>query len=148
MQQIPHLRCIPIIAVSAGVSQSDQADSMSAGAKAFLTKPIENASMLLEIGNLLDLTWTFAPSRQMSPTTHNLTEQFVVPEPAAMESLRELSKAGNMRAIREKADQLAALDIRYRPFAEKISVLALGYQSKAVLRLVEKHATPKQVNQS
>jgi len=148
MQQIPNLRCIPIIAVSAGVSQSDQADSMSAGAKAFLTKPIENTRMLLEIGNLLDLIWTFAPSQQRSPTTDNLTEQFVVPEPAAMESLRELAKAGNMRAIREKADQLAALDIRYRPFAEKISVLALGYQSKAVLRLVEKHATPKQVNQS
>jgi len=145
MQHIPDLRGIPIIAVSAGVSQSDQADSMTAGAKAFLTKPIESTSMLFEIGKLLDLTWVFAPSQQMSSTINNF-EQFVVPEQAEMESLRELAKAGNMRAIREKADQLAILDARYSPFADKIRVLALGYQSKAVLRLVEKHATPKQVN--
>jgi len=48
-----------------------------------------------------------------------------------------------MRTIREKTDQLVVLDARYRPFAEKISQLALGYQSKAVLRLVEKLAVQK-----
>ena len=71
-------------------------------------------------------------------------EQFVVPEPAQMDCLRDLAKAGNMRAIREKADQLVALNARYRPFAEKISQLALGYQSKALLRLVEKLAVQKE----
>jgi hypothetical protein len=62
-----------------------------------------------------------------------------------MESLRGLAKAGNMRAIREKVDHLAALNPQYRPFADKITQLALGYQSKALLRLVEKHALQKQL---
>jgi hypothetical protein len=73
--------------------------------------------------------------------------QFMVPEPVQMEALRELAMAGNMRAIREMADRLIVLDARYRPFAEKISELARGYQSKAVLRLVEKHTTQQQEEQ-
>jgi signal transduction histidine kinase/DNA-binding NarL/FixJ family response regulator len=148
MQGIPDLCKIPIIAVSAGVSQSNQADSITAGAKAFLTKPIENAHLLQAVGRLLDVTWIHEAPPQTSSGTSDHGEQFVVPEPVQMESLRELAKTGNMRAIREKVDQFAALDARYRPFADRISVLALGYQSKAVLRLVEKHATPKQVTQS
>jgi signal transduction histidine kinase/DNA-binding NarL/FixJ family response regulator len=147
MQEIPDLRLIPVIAVSAGVTQDKQADCMAAGAKGFLTKPIENACLFQEIGRLLDLTWTReVPQRTGSPVDNHV-EQFVVPEPAQMESLRELAKAGNMRAIRDKADQLTALDAQYRPFANRITELAIGYQSKAVLRLVEKHAAQKQVEQ-
>jgi hypothetical protein len=41
-------------------------------------------------------------------------------------------------AIRDKAEELAILNERYRPFADRITELALGYQSKALLRLVEK----------
>ena len=140
MQQIPELRAIPIIAVSAGVTHDQKADCMMAGANAFLTKPIDTTYMLQEIGRLLTLTWIHEYPRQAASALRDRAEQFVVPEPAQMEALRELAKSGNMRAIRENAEQLVLLDGRYRPFAERISELALGYQSKAVLRLVEKHS--------
>jgi signal transduction histidine kinase/CheY-like chemotaxis protein len=140
MQQIPSLRTIPIVAVSAGVTQDQKADCMMAGAKAFLTKPIETTYMLQEIGTLLTLTWIQEYPRQTVSAIGDRAEQFVVPEQAQMEALRELAKSGNMRAIRKNAEQLMVLDERYRPFAERISELALGYQSKAVLRLVEKHS--------
>jgi signal transduction histidine kinase/DNA-binding NarL/FixJ family response regulator len=145
MQQMPDLRMVPVIAVSAGVTRDEQDECMAAGAKAFLTKPIENASMLEEIGRLLELTWirnNLQPA--LSPSNHGV-EQFAIPESAEMESLRDLAKAGNMRAIREKVEHLAALDPQYRPFANKITQLALGYQSKALLHLVEKHALQKQL---
>jgi two-component system, sensor histidine kinase len=148
MHGIPDLRMVPIIAVSAGVTQDEQAGCMAAGAKAFLTKPIDNDRLLQEIGRLLNLTWMRENPLQTKSPVDDHVEQFVVPEPALMESLHELAKAGNMRAIREKADQLTALDTQYRPFADRITQLALGYQSKAVLRLVEKHAALKQVEQS
>ena len=44
---------------------------------------------------------------------------------------------GNMRDIRTHAAQLAELDTRFRPFAERLRRLAEGYQSKAILGLVE-----------
>jgi len=57
-----------------------------------------------------------------------------------MNALRALAKAGNMRTIREKVEELAIVNERYRPFADRITKLAIGYQSKALLRLVEKCA--------
>jgi hypothetical protein len=38
-----------------------------------------------------------------------------------------------------QAERLARLDERYRPFADRLSSLAKGYRSQAVLRLVEAH---------
>jgi signal transduction histidine kinase/FixJ family two-component response regulator len=144
IQRNPNLSMIPIIAVSAGVTEDEEAACVKAGAKAFLTKPLETSLMLQEIGRLLELTWIQGPPQQGPSPIGARVEQFVIPEPAQMDCLRDLAKAGNMRAIREKADELIVLHARYRPFAEKLSELALGYQSKAVLRLVEKLAVQKE----
>jgi signal transduction histidine kinase/CheY-like chemotaxis protein len=147
LQEIPSLSMIPVVAVSAGVTQVEQAEGIKAGAKAFLRKPIETPYMLQEIGRLLELTWIHEDPQQRTSPVSDRADHFVVPDPAQMESLRELAKAGNMRALRERADQLTTLNARYRPFAERITELALGYQSKAVLRLIENHAMQKQEEQ-
>jgi hypothetical protein len=76
------------------------------------------------------------------------SEQFVLPEPDQMESLHDLAKAGNMRAISEKAESLAAHDARYRPFADKITRLARGFQSRALLHMMEKHVAQQQEGQA
>ena len=41
--------------------------------------------------------------------------------------------------LQKHAQHLAELDERYRPFADQLRVLAKGYQSKAILSLVERH---------
>jgi len=148
MRQNPELCQIPIIAVSAGVTRNEQAECLAAGAKAFLTKPIDEASMLKQIGSLLDLTWIKDASRQTPTPMNDPGEHFVLPEPEQMESLRNLAKAGNMRAISEKAESLATSDARYRPFADKITQLARGYQSRALLNMMEKHVTRQQEGQA
>ena len=140
MQQIVDLRMIPIIAVSAGVTEDDQASCMTAGAKAFLTKPVDNTLLLHVVGKLLDLTWIRDDRQQPTFSVVDHVERFVVPAPAQLEILRKLAREGNMRAIRVEADRLASLDEQYRPFADKITQLSQRYQSKALLSLVEKHA--------
>ncbi len=59
-----------------------------------------------------------------------------------MRHLHQLALAGNMRDIRHYAQHLAALDERYRPFADKLQELAREYQSKAILTLVEQYLEP------
>ncbi|HEY1646720.1 MAG TPA: ATP-binding protein [Terracidiphilus sp.] len=146
LQEHADLRVIPVIAVSAGVTEEKRAACIAAGARAFLTKPIEVPSLLQEIGRLLGLVWIEEASRQATyaPTAMNRLE---IPQPAQLEALRVLAKAGKMRAIREKADEFATLDERYRPFADRITKLALGYESKALLRLVERCAVQQQAEQ-
>jgi signal transduction histidine kinase/DNA-binding NarL/FixJ family response regulator len=147
LRALPDASTIPVVAISAGVTSEKQADCLAAGARAFLTKPIEIAALLHEIGALLGCTFLREEEQTLacSPEAgdHSPME---IPEPAQMECLRELAKTGNMRAIREKAEAIAALDQRYRPFTDRISELALGYQSKALLRLIEKHAVTQQID--
>jgi CheY-like chemotaxis protein/anti-sigma regulatory factor (Ser/Thr protein kinase) len=148
MRQDPQLCQIPIIAVSAGVAKNEKDECLEAGAKAFLTKPIDEAYMLKQIGSLLSLSW-IKDTLQQTPTAMNdSSEQFVLPEPDQMESLHDLAKAGNMRAISEKAESLAAHDARYRPFADKITRLARGFQSRALLHMMEKHVAQQQEGQA
>jgi len=146
MQQLPDLCMVPVIAVSAGVTGKEQAECMTAGAKAFLTKPIEDTSMLQELGKLLNLDLTQETVQPTAPTSDRY-ERFVIPHPEQMELLHKLAKAGNMRAVKEKAVELATLDEQFRPFADRIVQLAQAYQSKALLRLVEKYAPQKQAKQ-
>jgi hypothetical protein len=49
-----------------------------------------------------------------------------------------------MRAIQEKTEESAALNEGLCLFADKITKLAIGYESKALLRLVEKYAAEQQ----
>ena len=148
MRQNPELCHIPIIAVSAGVMTNEQEECLAAGAKAFLTKPIDKASMLKQIGSVLDLTWINETPPQPPPAMNYPGEHFVLPDPEQMKSLRDLAKTGNMRAISEKAESLATSDTRYRPFAEKITELARGYQSRALLHMMEKHVARQQEGQA
>jgi hypothetical protein len=56
-----------------------------------------------------------------------------------MEKLHHLAQMGNMQDIVCEASRIAELDERYRAFANQLRTLASAYQSKAVLRLVERY---------
>jgi hypothetical protein len=55
-----------------------------------------------------------------------------------MAALRQLAQTGNTREVGEQARRLLALDERYAPFARRVLTLAVGYNSKAIVALVEK----------
>jgi len=128
-------KLIPIIAVSANASDIDRAQCMAAGASAFLPKPIDRQALLDEIALQLDLSWLDAASaaklRQAPPAL------LQTPPMAALKELHQFALTGNMRAIRERAAQLADQDESYRPFCDKLLQLANTYQSKAILGLVK-----------
>jgi len=131
-------RAIPIVAVSAGATDADQAASTAAGADGFLIKPIEHDKLLQELVRHLRLEWLEASPapKQSRPDA----DRFVAPPKDEIEVLRELAMIGNMRGIERQAAYLADLDDTYRPFADKLRQMAQAYQSKAVLSFVEGYA--------
>jgi len=137
-------RDIPIIAISASATTDDQRDSMTAGANAFMTKPIEQDQFLQHVASFLSLIWDTEPlPKEPSSTRSAKSDTFVVPPPDAMARLYELALAGNMRDIRHEAERIATLDTKYQPFADKLAALAKSYQSKAILEFVESHIEGK-----
>ncbi len=139
LRQLPDFKGIPIIAVSASASGGDVTSSMAAGANAFLPKPINLTELLAEMGVLLKLEWIDV--LQAAPRAPEGMEEgpMAVPPAQEMETLHYLARLGNMEEILRWAERMIGLDERYRPFADKLSLLAKEYRSKAILSLVEQY---------
>jgi len=139
------LRCLPgfgqtpIIAVSAGASDIDIANAMEVGVNAFLSKPVEIKKLMGQIAGLLKLDWVYAQPEAEPGPQYKPDEWLDAPPMEEMRILLQLAEEGSMRDIIIQADYLRGLDPRYRPFAEQLRGLAKGYQSKAVLELVERY---------
>jgi PAS domain S-box-containing protein len=140
LRLLPALKTVPIIALSASATKADAQLSLATGADVFVAKPIDFDQLLSHIGALLELSWIYdtpaaAPSREQPVAVASM----VVPPADEMEVLHRLAMSGNMADIRERAAYLASLDVRYRPFADRLSALAHAYESQAILRFVEQH---------
>ncbi len=138
LRQLPGLEGTPIIAVSASTSERDEEKSLAAGANAFLPKPIDYDSLLVQIAALAKLNWIYELQAPSSSPAGEANGPLVAPPQDEMTVLHRLALLGNMRAIVERAAHLAALGERYRPIADRLDQLAKGYQSKAILSLVER----------
>ncbi|HMC45379.1 MAG TPA: hybrid sensor histidine kinase/response regulator, partial [Caballeronia sp.] len=131
---------VPIIAVTASPSGSDEKKSLAAGVNAFLPKPVDFGLLLAQIRALLNLEWTYAARAHSphSPQSSSPEVPATVPAPQ-MDELHRLARIGNMRDIIAWADQMSLIDPQYEPFTTHLRGLAKGYQSKAILLLVERY---------
>jgi PAS domain S-box-containing protein len=140
LRQLPLVKDIPVIVLSASASQNDQHESLAVGANAFHLKPIEANKVLNEIGTLLHLSWIYSDA-PIAPSIEKHPEATIVPPPPdEMNVLHKLAMIGNMREIRQRAAHVASLGERYRPFAEKLRTLAEAYHSEAIMELIEEHS--------
>ncbi|HEX7649788.1 MAG TPA: ATP-binding protein [Noviherbaspirillum sp.] len=139
LRRMKDLKDVPIIAMSASVSATNSQQSLDAGMNAFLPKPVNVDSLLNQIAALLRLDWIHSLPDAESASESGAAGPVVTPPMEEMEVLHRLAQLGNMQDIMAHANQLAERDKRYRPFASRLMLLAKGYQSQAVLRLVEQY---------
>ncbi len=129
---------LPIIAISASASEREVASSSAAGANAFVAKPIDFERLQEKVGELLGITWSYDRLPEAGEGAV-LPEADVCPPDAEIEILYELAQQGCMSDIHRRAEQLVSLGECYAPFARKLQRLAKGYQSQAILKLIEHH---------
>jgi signal transduction histidine kinase/CheY-like chemotaxis protein len=138
LRLLPDFAGVPIIAISASPTGGDEKRSLSAGADAFVAKPIHLDTLLTKIAAQLSLTWTYASLGEplVQPTA-------IMPCPAVpsheMQNLHRLARQGNMREIVLWAERIATLDERYSAFAAELRSLAKNYRTKAIVQFVERH---------
>jgi PAS domain S-box-containing protein len=127
------LRFVPVIAVSADASLRNAQANLGAGANVFLEKPLDLNRLLIEIAALLELKWI--PRAAFARTCATS----IVPPGNEMATLHRFALLGSMRDIVHHADYLISLDIRYEAFAAQLRHLAAGYESQALLSMIEQH---------
>ncbi len=139
LRRLPGFGQTPIIAVSASASDCDVAEAMKAGVNVFLSKPIDIKRLMAQLAVLLKIDWIYALPETGELPQQRLNESLVVPPLEEMNILHRLAQEGSMRDIIRQAAHIEGLDQRYRPFAAQLRALAQGYQSKAILDLVERY---------
>jgi CheY-like chemotaxis protein len=121
-----------VIALSANTDEKNGEACLAAGASAIIADPVDPEKLLRQIGELLNLSWIYAPDDERMEKA-----ELAIPPKTQLEALHELAKRGNMRDIRLWAEELESLDEGYRAFSDNLRRLSDNYQSKAILELVE-----------
>jgi PAS domain S-box-containing protein len=138
IRHLPAWAGIPIIVVTASATSEDEMRSYTAGANAFLPKPIEHESLFKTMGELLSLQWLYQDS---AAGPSEVLPDSAIPPREEIEQLYQLARLGNMQRIQAQANHLQELDVRYAPLAIQLRKLAENYQSKAIVALVELYRT-------
>lgn len=144
IREHPAIHDVCIIAISASVAKEDQEGTMLAGANAFMSKPVQQNQLLEKIGEFLQLSLIYDSVDDAALAKLNAlnepTAALVAPPEQQIDVLCQLAREGNMREIRRYADYIDTLDGRYKAFTDKLRRLARGYQSKALVDMVNEYA--------
>lgn len=133
-----------IIATSVNAFQDDIKQSMLAGCDAFLVKPVEVEKLFALLALHLDLNWIYGDELQaasvIKETFPPLTEASLTPPPPeTIAILFDLAMKGEIPTLGKQAEQLEALDERYKPFARKLRQLVEEFNEDQILMLIERY---------
>lgn len=125
-------RHVPIIAISAEVSEHVRQHSLAAGCDAFLAKPIHLEHLLDTIAALLRITWRYAPAdSDFTPS------ESVLPPPDMLLALHNAARIGDIMDLRRQIRVLRR-DPLLTPFLNQIHELVEGYRIDQVQNLLDR----------
>nr|MBA3924366.1 response regulator [Nostocaceae cyanobacterium] len=133
LRDSPQLQKIIAIVSSASVFEADQYQSLDAGAKAFLAKPVQAENLLEILRVYLGLEWIYeqkdqppeiAPIKVFPPTSEDLA------------LLYDLARKGLVNDVLKQLDKLDQLDAKFLPFTQQIRKLAQGFQVKKIREIL------------
>jgi len=138
LRKLSEFAATPIIAISARVFDNDQQKSYEVGCNDFLPKPFRAEILLEKIQRHLGLHWVYDSPPAIKETTPS-TEWWLPPESANF--FYHLAMQGDIRGIREYAQQLAEKDQNLASFAFKINKLASNFEDEKIFELIEPFVT-------
>ena len=145
IREIPAVKHIPIIAVSASVFIDDQTKSQIAGCDAFLPKPVDERKLLALLQEQLQLEWVYEQEEVAETESQHIDEEkpLVAPPADELEVFYELAMLGSMKDIRDRALQLEEQDDKYISFSRKLQSLAKGFEDEKIVALIEQYLEEK-----
>lgn len=139
IRELPALRDVVIIAVSASAYLQIQEKSTAEGCNAFLAKPVKAEQLFAVIGNLLNLEWRYAWP-DSAPPPPEPEDWLRGPHPAAedLRALADIVKRRMVLELRQELDRLEARDPAYQELLAHIRKLAKRFAFDEIERLLTK----------
>ncbi|MEZ0372243.1 MAG: AAA family ATPase [Candidatus Sericytochromatia bacterium] len=139
IRQDPDLAGIRMLALSASAFSEDRARCLQAGCNGFLAKPFAIDALLQEIRKLLDLSWIYALTPNLTPMP-----QDTLPESAPAASLadvpltllRALQHEVELGRMENIASTIQAIELQFPAVASALAGLAADFEYDALLSLL------------
>ena len=128
LREMPACAHIPVVAISASVTEKEHA--LSAGFDAFIPKPTPIKAFVDVAGDLLNLEWIVATDEE------NEEEVLTYPPAVELEQLREWIQLGKMRQIIKWAEVLATETPEYTGFAQRVITHAKKVDEEKLQELI------------
>ena len=148
LRESPEFKDIIVIVSSASVFETDQYNSLDAGADAFLPKPVQVSDLFGLLERLLGISWLYGDSVEFPhPTTKAIKENIALsppvtiipPPPEQIDILYDLIMKGNLKGIIKQAENLKALDANFIPFADRLYEFAKKFQEKQLKSFINQY---------
>lgn len=137
LRQLPEMRQVKIVAVSASVFDFEQKRSLEMGCDAFISKPINSGILLNCLQSQLGLSWVYQ-AEGISPDGEEVVGDWdKIPTGYQLRFLEELVKMGDMYGIMEFMVELEQKDNNIAPFAQKVFQLAKRMELEQIGEIVE-----------
>ncbi|MEM9005785.1 MAG: ATP-binding protein [Cyanobacteria bacterium P01_F01_bin.86] len=125
-----------VIVSSASVAQADRQLALDSGGDDFLAKPVDAKVLFQMLSDHLDVRWVYEERHQVK-TSPQKTEDaqspaVVLPPRQTLETLLELARQDNIKALREQLEPLLSTDSTYASFAEPIRRYAKQFQGEEI----------------
>ena len=149
LRQLPELKDVVILALSANVYETTRQESILAGCDNFLTKPIQTNELLELLRLHLRLEWVYEEGTQTnkrkaqtptaSPEIAAAESTMVSPASESVLALLRLAAMGDIEAILEETAKLEHSDPTLVPFVHHLRQLAKGFQLKQIRDFLKQH---------
>jgi len=148
IRQIPEIKDVIIIMISASVFECYQEQSLDAGCNGFLPKPIKVEDLLEQLEKHLNLRWIYEQSQieekpeQEIESAQN-TNALILPNSEQMAILSNLAKIGDLESIVKTLHKFEQTNAEISLFANQIYKLAEQFEARKAYDLIW-HYTQKQ----
>ncbi len=134
LREHPDLKEMPIIVSSASVFDTDQHNSLDAGANGFLPKPVQTQDLLTALAKYLNLVWCYQAQDAKPDTVRPESAPSKTPPLYVLNELLQLLNKGDLDGTAQVAQQL---DSSFCVFAEQVVDKAENFQIKPLKALLQ-----------
>jgi DNA-binding response OmpR family regulator len=135
IRNAPETEKIVIVAASASSADLERADADRSTFALCLRKPFQTADLLDAIAQLLGLTWHYAEPQPAAGISAPVAPM-ILPAQEVLEELVELARLGKLVRVEQIARDLRQRDKRLRPFADRLTGLARGFDEDGLSALL------------
>ncbi|MDD4736453.1 MAG: Cache 3/Cache 2 fusion domain-containing protein [Kiritimatiellae bacterium] len=138
IREMPALKNAVVIAVSASVSEAEQANSKNVGFDDFLPKPVSWPKLAELIARHMKLHWIYSEPTEEAAQPPAPPQEFTYPSRGELEQLDDLLRRGALLEIEEWAERLKKEKPTCGLFADEIANLARRFEDRRIHELIQR----------